>query len=328
MQVIGRIIILVMCCSFFMPMALANDSADDDTASDNPHLMHLYNNINMISRIKYEYGKPRIFVKAVYPSFMDGNALDEGFDGSGESDEGQHRYVDLTDEPTDGGNASIDHLNALVLQRIADQIQTFRQEVTTNQADVSGLPKSIKNNLYIDYDAAVVRVGHNHLISIRFSLQAFVAGMAHPFHYHDVLNYDTQSNEAIDLAALFKPDSHYLAFLADYTRKVLTGRLTDVSLVASGTTPTAEHFRTWNLKPRGLLITFDQGQVAPYVEGAEAVLIPYATLKSIVSPDAPIVLCTTHPARCNRGAFVSGGFIDEAALPIKGTPQLAALGDF
>lgn len=326
MKGIGRLIgfSLLLGC-FFLSVAWANDSADDDTASDNPHLMHLYGNINMISRVKYQYGKLRIFVKAVYPSFVDENAMDAGFDGSGETDDDHHRYVDLTDVPNDGGSPSIDHLNAMVWQHVADQIQTFGQEVSTNQADMTGLPKSIKNNLYIDYDAAVMRVGHNHIISIRFSLQAFVAGMAHPYHYYDVLNYDMQGNQAIDFSDLFKPDSHYLEFLADYSRKVLTGRLTDALLVESGTTPTAEHFRTWNLKPRGLLITFDQGQVAPYVEGAEAVLIPYPKLQSIVSPDSPIALCTTHPARCDRGAFLSGGFIDEAALPMKNTQQLAAL---
>src|SRR5262249_27493363 len=142
------------------------------------------------------------------------------------------------------------------------------------------------NNLYIDYDASVIKSGSEHIISVRFSLQAYIVGMAHPLHYHRVLNYAIEEGKEINLSDLFAPNANYLQVFSDYCRQVLDKRLANKDMVAQGTLPTLQNYKNWNIKPNGLLITFDEYQVAPYVNGAQMVLIPFTALKDILATES------------------------------------------
>jgi hypothetical protein len=136
--------------------------------------------------------------------------------------------------------------------------------------------------------------------------------MAHPYHHHFVLNYDLNNNEKINLDDLFSPDADYLPVLSSYTSSVLNRRLRDKQMIADGTAPKPENFKNWNIKPNGLLFTFDEYQVAPYVNGAQTVLVPYSILKKMIDPDSLIANCVTNKKRCSRSNVLTGGFIDEA----------------
>ena len=49
-----------------------------------------------------------------------------------------------------------------------------------------------------------------------------------------------------------------------------------------------ENYRSWNITPKGLQITFDDYQVTPHAAGPQQVLVPYATLKALIDPAGPL----------------------------------------
>lgn len=263
---------------------IINASADD-IVKDDSRVFHIYEGVDLVSTLKISYGKPRIVIKSVYPQLA--------------SD---------TDED------SISLFNDLSLQIVKDEIAKFTAQVKERAPYQKNMPKNkLSNNLYIDYATSYVKSKNNHIISIRFSIQGFIAGMAHPYHYHRVLNYNVDTKQEIQLNDLFVPGSDYLNVLSHYTRAKLSRRLDNQDMVNKGTEPSAENFAIWNIKPNGLLITFDEYQVAPYVYGAQTVLVPFTALKKIIAPDSFIADCIKHPGRCRNNNVLTGGFIDEAS---------------
>ena len=74
-------------------------------------------------------------------------------------------------------------------------------------------------------------MGDNHIISIRFSLQGYLAGMAHPYHIHKSITFDLDDNQQIDLSDLFQSDSNYLDVIANYAHANLAKHLRDKQMV-------------------------------------------------------------------------------------------------
>jgi hypothetical protein len=258
---------------------VSDNAADDNTGRDDPNILHIYDDIDLVSTIKYQYAKPKTMIKSVYPQLQ-----------------------------SDSDNREVSRFNQLVLDKIQDNVHRFTQQVKDSQATNT---KSIgRNELYIDYDTSSINPDDNQLISIRFSIQAYIKGMAHPTHQHDVLNYNLDTGEPLELEDLFQADTDYLTVIADYVNQVLAKRLSNKEMLANGMTPTASHFKNWNIKPNGLLFTFDEAGVAPYVSGAQTVLVPYTVLKTIISPDSPIAECIVHKKRCWNNHLLTGGFID------------------
>jgi hypothetical protein len=195
-----------------------------------------------------------------------------------------------------------------------EQMDAFRQQVAENKILQSKLPKSqIKNDLTLDFDSSIINTNDIPIISIRFSTYGYIAGMAHPFHHHYVLNYDLDTGEEIELSDLFKPGSNYLQRLADYSRNALFRKVKDQQMLLDGTAPIAENYKNWNINPHGILITFDEYQVAPYIYGTLTVLVPYGDLKDILSNESPLATCIKHKQKCLSHHLMTGGFIDQAS---------------
>ena len=121
-------------------------------------------------------------------------------------------------------------------------------------------------------------------LSLKFNVIGYGDGAAHPYHYSQTLTFDLEQGKEIKLEQLFLPGSKYLEALADYCKVELTKRDIDFGSFSSGADPTSENYRNWNITPAGLLITFDEYQVAAYAAGPQTVLIPYADLKTILDP--------------------------------------------
>jgi Protein of unknown function (DUF3298) len=289
---------------------LGNVFAEESESSERVNKTYqLVDNIELTSAVKIDYDKPRIVIKAVYPILTS---------------------FDL--------NENAEKCNALI-NAIIDKIKAeFKQEVIQNQLVGKDIPQSArKSDLYIDFAASYLLSGKHPILSLRFSFQGNVLGQVHPYHKHETLNFDLQSGEVLSLADLFKParrpersegsrDSaeiatsptaprnEYLQIFSDYSREVLSKKqLSSKEMIRQGTEAKSENFKHWNLKPNGILITFDEYQVGPYVDGAQTVLIPFAYLKEFLSENSPIMGCVTHKIRCLSSNFLTGGFIDEAA---------------
>lgn len=296
------LITLLAGCLVFTP-ALADNADDDDSSrEDNPQAYHFYDDIDMVSKLKLKYGsKPTFFAKLVYPQL---ESVDD--------------------------NDGVTGFNDLSTKFIQDILMQFREQIAQHKSlQQPARNKKKKNSLYVDYDTSAIISGDHHIISVRFSMQGMFAGMAHPFHFHRVLNYDLDIGDTIALEDLFIPDSDYLSVLADYCNRILTRRLSYQDMIARGTAPTPDNYQNWNIKPTGLLITFDEYRVAPYVYGPQTVLVPYSALKSVIERDSVIASCAKHPGRCARNRLLTGGFIDEAVNTQHGVlnPVLSTLHD-
>lgn len=259
-----------------------------NSGTKKPHVTtyHIYADVNMRSLIKYNDGK-NMQMKYVYPQLTS----------------------DTKDE-------LIDKFNSQVLETLTNVTDDFKQRIKDHSTD--SLPKELantNNTLQVDYASSSVESGDsNYIISVRFSVSGMIVGMAHPYHYHKVINYNLDTGDNIELSQLFKPDADYLAVLSHYTRGELNKRLSDQAMIEEGTSAKAENFNIWNFKATGLLFTFEEYQVAPYVEETQTVVVPYDVLKSIIAENSVISGCIQHHKRCVNSNVLTGGFIDEAAL--------------
>lgn len=246
---------------------------------------HIFGDVNLLPTTRILYYKPRIVIKIVYPKI---------------------------DSVTQDDN--IDKFNDTVTTLTNEIAADYKKQVDDLKDVQAGMSKTeLHNNLTIDFDSATINADEAPIISTRFSAQGYISGMAHPTHKYYALNFDLDNGEVIELADLFRAHSNYLEILSEYSRKVLSRKLSDNQMIMEGTEPKPENFKNWNIKPYGLMITFDEYQVAPYVNGPQTVLIPFSAIKGILASDTPLDDCLKHQKRCFRNRLLTGGFIDEAA---------------
>jgi len=279
------VLFFLMSIASFNAAYAEDDGSDDSGQGPKEPIYHITDEIDLKPEVKIQYQKPRVVIKAVYPLLIG------------------------TDT-----NENIDRFNQLVAQIIQEEVNRFKEKVADLQSVQTQFKKSsVKNDLAIDFSTSVVTIKHEPIISIRFTIQGYMSGMAHPYHIHRVLNYDFAYGIPLTLTDLFKPNINYLDELSEYSNNMLYRRLKDTSLVGPGTAAAPANFANWNISPYGLLITFDEAQVAPYVYGTQSVLIPYAILKPLLDPDYPVTSCAKSRWACLQRNVLTGGLIDEAA---------------
>ena len=126
------------------------------------------------------------------------------------------------------------------------------------------------------------------LWSFKFDFNFYSDGAAHPGSYSITLNYDLGQGKELALADLFLPNADYLAAISNYCIAELSRQPFFDSSFADGAQPKPENYRNWNITPDGLVITFDEYQVAPYAAGPQQVTVPYSALKGLINPAGPL----------------------------------------
>lgn len=276
--------VLFMTCLFLFSISpshaddLFYDSGEDDSNERNL-TYHIGDSIDLITTKRIFYEKPKIVISAIYPRI-------DGF-----------LNADIADQ-----------FNQLVTDIIQFEVADFKYKVI-GQKHVQAMmpPTKVKNNLFIDYNASYIQSGNENLLSIRFSLQGTISGIA-PFHYHRVLNYNLSTNQLLGLSDLFNPEIDYLTFLANYAQTALS-RHSSKTIISEGAAR-SEDFKNWNLKPNGLQFTFDELQSAPKDLGTQNIIIPYSSLKPISFHESPIHSCVERPTKCRRNPLLINGFVD------------------
>lgn len=187
------------------------------------------------------------------------------------------------DKPVLKGDAAlVDNFNAAAEQIIEDTAGSFKSDTLQYQTGSDLPPEIAALGSYIDVGYQFFTPTES-LLSISFGVNWYSAGAAHPNSYSRTLNYDFDNGTVLALADLFKPDAQFLEALSAYSIQVLTEKGT--LMFPDGAQPTDENYQNWNLAPDGLLITFDDYQVAPHAAGPQQVVIPYAELTDLIDPD-------------------------------------------
>jgi len=122
------------------------------------------------------------------------------------------------------------------------------------------------------------------LWSFKFDFHFYSDGAAHPGSYSITLNYDLAQGRELALADLFTPNSNYLEAISRYCIAELGKQEFFDGAFTEGAQPTLENYRNWNITPDGLMITFDEYQVAPYAAGPQMVTVPYSELRGLIHP--------------------------------------------
>jgi hypothetical protein len=126
------------------------------------------------------------------------------------------------------------------------------------------------------------------LVSLKFQIMIYIEGTAHPGTHSRTVTYDLEAGADVRLEQLFLPGSDYLEGIANYCIAQLSTRNIGFESFSSGAQPVPENYGSWNITPDGLLITFDEYQVAAYAAGPQEVVVPYAELKSVIDPHGPL----------------------------------------
>lgn len=144
--------------------------------------------------------------------------------------------------------------------------------------------KDARSELSMRYVVAYV---DEHLLSVEFANSISSIGAAHPGNFTTTLLYDLDTGFAVPFETIFAEGFDFPSFLSLKSREQLSKKLgkspTDAILV-EGTTPTFENFKSYLLTKEGIVILFDQGQVAASAAGVQRVTIAWSELSGKVKP--------------------------------------------
>lgn len=190
-----------------------------------------------------------------------------------------------TPQLSGGENEAVARFNALSDQIVQVEIANFRENSLSQASD-----PPIASGSFFDATYDLVYQNGN-LWSLKFDFLGYSDGAAHPYHYSKTLNYDLERRMQLSLDDLFLANSEYLQALSDYCITELSQR--DIGFdgaFSAGAEPTPENYRNWNIASDGLLITFDEYQVASYAAGPQTVVVPYDALRAWIAPLGPLRL--------------------------------------
>jgi uncharacterized protein DUF3298 len=176
------------------------------------------------------------------------------------------------------------------------RVQTFNAEMKAiveasvagfknNLANIPPSPSSTESTFQLRYN---LLSPPGNILSLKFDIQTFYTGAAHPGDSSQTITFDLERGQDVSLADLFVPDVDYLTALSKYCIAQLNTRDIGFQGFELGATATAQNYRNWNITADGLMITFDEYQVAPYAAGPQTVVIPYKALARTIERDGPL----------------------------------------
>lgn len=159
---------------------------------------------------------------------------------------------------------------------VMSEIGAFKSDVLQY---ASTPPISAGSSLDIQYSLVGQR---GDFWSIKFEIMGYADGAAHPYHYSITVNYDLEKGKEIVLDEIFLPGSNYLQKISELCKAELAARNIGFEGFSQGADPLPENYQRWNVSDQGLMITFDEYQVAAYAAGPQVVVIPFGELGGLV----------------------------------------------
>lgn len=165
-------------------------------------------------------------------------------------------------------------LNKEVTNLINNYINRFKSFIKDN--DMVPNQYYTLNIFYNKYETS-------NYLSYVFRISEYTGG-AHPNNTISTISYNKNNDAIITIESLIKDDATILDILSTESRKILennqlfkSGLLYDMMI--DGTKPKIENFKNFVFSKEGLIIFFEQYQIAPYSYGEFNVVIPYFKLK-------------------------------------------------
>ncbi len=194
-----------------------------------------------------------------------------------------YKITAQTPQLTGSDDPRVQAFNQRVNDLVTKEIDTWRQ----NFQQLPVTPNTTGSSLDVKY-TLVSQVGD--LWSFKFDFSFYADAAAHPGLNSLTLNYDLEHGKELSLADLFLPNSNYLEALSTYCTTELSKQPFFDGPFSEGAQPKPENYRNWNIASDGLLITFDEYQVAPYAAGPQKVVVPYSALSAVINPQGPLAI--------------------------------------
>jgi hypothetical protein len=170
-------------------------------------------------------------------------------------------------------------------QDIARIVQTAVDQFRTDLLNQPAVP--ISAGSYFDLRYALISPP-GPIFSLQIQIEGMYDGAAHPYHITSSYNYDLEAGEVIAFEHLFLPGSDTLTPISEYCKRELSKRDINFAMFTAGAEPTVENYSVWNLSADGLVIFFNEYQVAPYAVGPQTVVVPFSELENIIDPGGPL----------------------------------------
>jgi Protein of unknown function (DUF3298)/Deacetylase PdaC len=194
---------------------------------------------------------------------------------------------------TGSGNPNFEKFNQVVRGSVAQKVAEFKKDMAPQTGQQPRPENSMGSDMDINYK---IMLAQDDLVSISFAVSSYYQGAAHPNSSSEVVNYDLKNGKSLKLADLFKPGAKYLQAISNYcvadlkkqSKQKGSGGMLDDTSINSGAAPTPKNYQSWTIMKKGLGVTFDAYQVAPYAAGPQFVTVPYSAIKDLINLDGPI----------------------------------------
>lgn len=174
-------------------------------------------------------------------------------------------------------------INSAIKSMMTKEVNEFTKAVS--EADKT-IPVTNGGELIISNK---VDFATDNAVSVWFQVMKNVPGMAHPWNYNLVYNYDVGANKVMQISDLFVPESNWVQTLSDIAKNDIIAQpeLQDTMglqyFADQGAGPKAENFKLFNISDKNLILIFDPATVAPDFAGTRTVKIPWSKLSSILN---------------------------------------------
>lgn len=187
----------------------------------------------------------------------------------------------------EGSEEATIYLQKLYTSRIID----FKKQA---EESYSAAPKELLAENVASYYAVSFQevASTSRYISLAVYTESYFIGMAHPSHDVDTFIFDKKLKKLVTLQDLFITSSSYSKVLSEGSRAFFDARNNevgydglriDITKENEGLSEGVSHFSKILPTDTGLVIYFNEYQIAPYVAGPQQAIIPYSVLKKIIN---------------------------------------------
>jgi hypothetical protein len=183
-------------------------------------------------------------------------------------------------EPVASGVLTAATMNAAITAKVTGFIDDFKSKMSSGGG--AG-PCSLNGGFQLGSNSSTV-------IGITFSEVVYLGG-ASTGTVAGSINFLVASGATVALADLFTTPDAGAAGLSTQSRALLPAALmgdVDTAAINVGTAPAISSFdKAWAFTSSGLRLTFQELQVASAASGTPSIVIPWASLKSVINPSGP-----------------------------------------
>jgi hypothetical protein len=182
-----------------------------------------------------------------------------------------------------------DAVNAIIQDIYRTKITNFIEGAKSTFVEAQKYPDAPKVPSYYISSFEVVAQTERY-VSLLSTEEFYTLGAVHPAHGRLTFIFDKKTKTLVEPPLLFNTTSDYLKILStlskasfDERKKTTTDApVIDTSSTNNGFDPINSNFSKMLPTPEGLVIYFDEYQIAPYADGPQEVVIPYEKLRDVI----------------------------------------------